>query len=264
MLSKYTTEVRFICEKMCGLSQSDGYDKVDYITSNSWNKIFTYNFPIFDENYRCILCKKILKHFYTREICCETVGLWMLWLNERMETIMPYYNQLYNSELIKFNPLHNTDLITTSNNTTTQTENKKTQNTNKNLYTGNGTRDNNDTLTANSKSINYKLESDTPQGGLDGIESNNYLTRATKDTNDDSSSQTNIENVKYADTKNTDNIFNESADKNFNNIDDYIQHISGNNGSESFSNLLLNFRKTFLNIDNMIMDELSDLFFNLW
>ncbi len=51
------------------------------------------------------LCKKILRHYYTREICCETVGRWKLFLSDKMKNIMPYYNQLYQSELLKIDPL---------------------------------------------------------------------------------------------------------------------------------------------------------------
>lgn len=108
-MSKYTTEVRYICEQAAGLEESKGFDSVENILTIAAPKIFNFNFPIFDENYRIVLEKKILKHYYTREIGAETVGLWKLWLDSRMNEIMPYYNQLYESELIDFNPLYNTD-----------------------------------------------------------------------------------------------------------------------------------------------------------
>lgn len=111
-MSHYTTEVRYICENYAGLDKSAGYDSVDQILSASAPKVFSFNYPIFDENYRTILEKKILKHYYTREICAETVGLWKLWLDARMNEIMPYYNQLYESELIEFNPMYNADYTT--------------------------------------------------------------------------------------------------------------------------------------------------------
>ena len=74
-MSKYTTEVRFICESKSGLEVSGGSGDVDNIIANSWNKIFTSKAPFFDEEYRSVLCQKILKHYYLREICCETVGI---------------------------------------------------------------------------------------------------------------------------------------------------------------------------------------------
>ena len=75
-MSKYTTEVRFICEKYAGLEESVGYNKVADIIANSRSKVFDFDYPIFDETYRSILETKILKHFYLREICAETVGVW--------------------------------------------------------------------------------------------------------------------------------------------------------------------------------------------
>ena len=109
-MSKYTTEVRFICENSAGLSESEGADNVDSVLDRCWNKVFNFDFPIFDENYRQVLCRKILKHYYTREIAHETVGRWKLALNAKLNEIMPYYNQLYKSELLEFNPFYDVDL----------------------------------------------------------------------------------------------------------------------------------------------------------
>ena len=109
-MSKYTTEVRFICESYAGLSDSVGLTNVNTVLQNSVDKVFDFDFPIFDENYRRPLEIKILKHFYTREICAETVGLWKLWLEDRLNVIMPYYNQLYKSTLLEFNPLYDVNV----------------------------------------------------------------------------------------------------------------------------------------------------------
>lgn len=108
-MSKYTTEVRFICEQKAGLSKSGGCDDVDEIIHNSWDKIFNKKAVFFDEDYREILCSKILKHYYLREIGCETVGIWKLWMNCKLEEIMPYYNKLYESALLEFNPFNDVD-----------------------------------------------------------------------------------------------------------------------------------------------------------
>ena len=63
-MSKYTTEVRFICENACGYRESQDYDKIDEIIAGSLSKIFDFDFPIFDENYRGVLETKILRHYY--------------------------------------------------------------------------------------------------------------------------------------------------------------------------------------------------------
>ena len=127
-MSKYTTEVRYICEKAAGYDESKGYADVDEIINDSVSNIFSFNFPIFDESYRNVICSKILKHYYTREIGFETVGLWKLKLDTKLNEIMPFYNKLYESELLKFNPLYDVDLQTThvgdKNSETSKEENK--------------------------------------------------------------------------------------------------------------------------------------------
>ena len=219
-MSKYTTEVRFICEQVASYSESQGGKNVEQVLNNSWNKIFDNSWSIFDEKYRKVLCKKILKHYYTREICAESAGLWIMWLNRRMSEIMPYYNQLYESEKLKFDPLTDTDVTTTSNRKIDTVNNENTTNNN----------------------ISRDLYSDTPQGALQGVESETYLTDARKISDSGSS--------------------NSSGSGNSN--DDYFENIKGKRGGENYSDMLKKYRDTFLNIDMMVINELEDLFFNLW
>ena len=231
-MSKYTTEVRFICEQMGGYSESQGGMNVNQVLDTSWNRIFDNSWSIFDEEYRSVLCKKILKHYYTREIGAEVVGLWIMWLNRRMGEIMPYYNQLYESEKLKFEPLTDTDITTTSN--------RKVDTTADNLTTNN--------LTENSNGVNRDLYSDTPQGALDGIESETYLTNARKISNNDT-----VNNTGTVDSKGSGNS-----------NDDYFERVTGKRGGENYSDMLRKYRETFLNIDMMVIKELDDLFLNLW
>lgn len=138
-MAKYTTSVRSICEVNSGLDESKGQANVNDIIANSRDKIFDFSYPIYDEDYRSVLETKILKHYYTREICAETVGRWKLFLDARMNEIMPYYNKLYESELLKFNPLYDVDYTRTSNRVGNQTgaETGTSGNTNVDLMTGN-------------------------------------------------------------------------------------------------------------------------------
>ena len=235
-MSKYTTQVRFICESKSGLEVSGGGGNVDNIIAGSWNKIFTSKAPFFDEAYRSVLCSKILKHYYMREICCETVGIWTLWMNTRLEEIMPYYNQLYESAKIEFNPMHDVDLTR---------EHKRTENEEANSNRT-SISDGTSTTTNNSK----ELYSDTPQGSITNLENISYLTNATITENTGNNTTT---------LNNTD-----EATNNVNTTENYIETITGKQGTESFSSLLNKFRETFLNIDMMVIEEFSDLFFGLW
>lgn len=138
-MSHYTTEVRFICEELAGLDESKGYNNVNDILNASAPRVFDFNFPIFDENYRLVLEKKILKHYYTREICAETVGLWKLWLDSRMNEIMPYYNKLYESELLEFNPFYDADYTRDIDRDKTGSEDNTNSRTNNVMGTHTGT-----------------------------------------------------------------------------------------------------------------------------
>ena len=108
-MSKYTTEVRFICEEAAGLDSSVGYNDVNEVVTKAYPKIFDNSLVFHNEETKSRLLPKILLHYYQREIGFETVGLWKLKLNQKMREILPYYNQLYASEEIEYNPLQNVD-----------------------------------------------------------------------------------------------------------------------------------------------------------
>lgn len=259
-MSKYTTEVRFICESKSGLEVSGGSGDVDKIIANSWNNIFTSKAPFFDEEYRSVLCQKILKHYYLREICCETVGIWTLWMNTKLEEIMPYYNQLYESAKIKFNPMHDVDLTREHKRTENETAsgNRDTTNNNTTDVTSNSTTNRTTTSDENKKD----LYSDTPQGALTGVENETYLTNARKIN--DSVNGTDDVNVNNTEKNVAVSTGKETTSSNVGTTEDYLETLVGKQGTESFSGLLNEFRETFLNIDMMVIDEFEDLFFGLW
>ena len=108
-MSKYTTEVRFICEEAAGLDESVGYNDVNDVVTAAYPKIFDSSLPFYNEETKTRLLPKILLHYYQREIGFETVGLWKFKLNQKLREILPYYNQLYKSEDLEYNPLQNVD-----------------------------------------------------------------------------------------------------------------------------------------------------------
>lgn len=253
-MSKYTTEVRFICENSAGLSKSEGADNVDSVLDKCWNKVFNFDFPIFDENYRQVLCRKILKHYYTREIAHETVGRWKLALNAKLNEIMPYYNQLYKSELLEFNPFYDVDLTRSreGSGTSNRTSNNRETNsgTSKNVSSGSGT--------SNTNTLNRF--SDTPQNSMDtqGIADSVPLTTVTKVNEDNTTTNTSTDTLTRDDSKTG------NGTENINSTDKYIETVKGKQGTENYSSLLKKFRETFLNIDMMIIEDCSDCFFTLW
>lgn len=293
-MSKYTTEVRYICERFAGLDESQGFTKVDNIVEKARHTIFE-KYPIFDENYRSILETKILKHFYTREIGFETVGLWLLKLNQKMCEIMPYYNQFYESQKLTFNPLVNISTSQASTRDDNTTSNSQTAQATSNERMNIVSKESNEATTSSSKTTedNKQIydsevatsgtddvsESDTPQGTLSNVKNNTYLskfTRNEKDLIDAKSGTDKIESNGSVDRADA-NVSNVSENANekvqanqatneneeIKTLENYIATnvgLSGVSGSE----LLEKYRATFLNIDMLVIDELNDLFMKLW
>lgn len=302
-MSKYTTEVRFICENACGLSSSEGEASVNDIVAGARSKIFNFPYPIFDESYKSVLETKILKHFYTREIGFETTGLWKLKLDTKMNEIMPYYNLLYTSSLLEFNPLYTKDLTREKDNTITKEdklteENAGTLTSTKTTNADGTTQEyssnsgsgsttfsgaSNESGTSGVDTTNIDLYSDTPQGALTGVENETYLTNARKITNEsdseyevnktDNTSETNETSSSGNSTVTTNNDIGEDVTTNTSNatiqnkdgstVEDYLEHVYGyENGSAS--KLIKEYRETFLNIDMMVINDLEELFLQLW
>lgn len=279
-MSKYTTEVRFICEQKAGLEGSIGASDVDEVLSKSWNKVVTSNFAIFDEAYREKLVSKVLKHYYLREIGAETAGVWMLWMNTKFEEIMPYYNQLYESAKLKFEPFYDVDYTRSSQRDVTETEhgsyeNKgQTQSDGSSTDTGKtgNTRTGKTTEVRSTSGTSKDLYSDTPQGALTGVESETYLTNARKVT-DNGNSNTDIdETVTDAGTSEVKGVNSQKVNSSLNNTnaksgekgDTFSEDVRGKMGGGSYSKMLIEYRDTFINIDMLVVDEFKDLFFGLW
>ena len=112
-MARYTTEVRTVCEYYAGLDAMAPGSRVNDVIETAREKVFDFDFPVFDESYRSVIETKILRHYYTREIGFETVGLWKLKLETRLNEVMPYFNQLYESTLLEFNPFYDVDLTVT-------------------------------------------------------------------------------------------------------------------------------------------------------
>lgn len=195
-MSKYTTELRYLIQSGFDLGLND--------------------YPIFEESYRSKLNEKILNHYYMREIGFETAGLFKRYLNVKMNEIMPYYNQLYLSAQIEFDPL-------------------ETYSTNE-QYERETTGDN----TSQDEGENKSLQNDTPMGSLQDPFSENYATTSQKTNATNTTKLNSSENEKYS------------------------RKLSGKNDSKSNSQLLMEYRQSFLNIDMLIIEELDVLFMQLW
>lgn len=245
-MSKYTMQLRYLCEMKAGLTESTG----DYLSviNASYDKIIHPQTALYDPSYAPVLYKKILSHYYFDEIGHETAAQFIMRLNTKLDEILPYYNMLYKSAALEFNPLYDVDY--------TRTGNREDNNTADRTRTDNLTAERTDDLASHSESVDWDTFSDTPEGSLTGVDNNSYLTTARKLDSEADGTNTGTQTMVNTGTQtNNDKIHN---------INEYFEHVTGKMGGTDYSSLLLKFRETFLNIDMMIINELNNLFMGVY
>ena len=184
------------------------------------------NYPIFDENYRETLNNNILHHYYENEIGFETAPLFRFYLNQKLNEIMPYYNELYKvqKKLIDDNLLLNNVNLTEElkgKNTTTTSSTSQSTNKGKNLF------------------------QDTPQGNI-------------------SQQDINAQNVYATNITLNDNSINDNSSANGSGTNEYIKTIIGNNGGKFNIDILNDIKNNLMNIDLMIINDLNELFMQIF
>lgn len=170
-MSRYTTQLRYICESLAGYEHSVGLAKVDDVLEKSVDKIFDFSYNYYREDKKRDFEKMILRHFYQEEIGLETYASWKLAFSSWFIENMDYYNKLYEAIETKFNPLDEINVTT--------------------VRDTSGTLGSDGTTTTVGNVDNWSLYNETPQGGLEGVKSNKYLTTAQNDTSDTDTTVTN-------------------------------------------------------------------------
>ena len=269
-MSKYTMQLRYLCEMMAGLTESTG----DYtaVINASYTKIIHPETAVYDPAYAPVLYKKILRHYYFDEIAHETAAQFIMRLNTKLDEILPYYNQLYASAALEFNPFYDVDYTrngnSEDNNTIdrTRTDNLSALRTDdlSALRTDNLKSKRTDNLKSHSESLDWDTFSDTPEGSLTGVNNNSYLTSARKIDSEADGTNTGDQTMDNTGTQKTDNTGTQTNDDVIHNINEYFEHVVGKMGTTDYSTLLTRFRDTFLNIDMMIIEELHNLFMGVY
>lgn len=200
--------------------------KSDTVSEDTWLRLDTY--PIFDETYRAGLNAKIKNHFMYREIGQETVDQFTFMLGRKLNEIMPYYNKLYDTEKITFDPLSTVDMSTISSGEGTAHS------------TSSSTQDNTTNTTTKAKNV----VSAFPQVQLSPDK--DYATNGS-DANSQTDGTGNATDSRTGDDTTSSNG---------------TTTTSGYQGPAA--ELLTRFRDTLLNIDMMVIGELEPLFMQVW
>lgn len=194
------------------------------ISKLTGSEIGIKDIPIFDTEYKDILIGKIVDHYWMREIGFETVDIFRLKMRTKLNEIMPFYNQLYQSTQIPYEALSTINLKTESTSKTEGTESSTANNTGE-VNSDNGSR---------------AVSSTTPQTMLAPDE--DYASAAT-----DTSSK----------GKNT-SVNDATASANTSNESEGDSLVSGYQGTPA--DLIMRFRDSLINIDLMVIRDIEELF----
>lgn len=111
--------------------------------------------------------------------------------------------------------------------------------------------------------VNYKETSNRQLNSYANSTSNSKGKGLYQDTPQGQISMTEFEDQHYATNLTLNN--NENTDSSQgNSVDDYIRNVTGNNGNRYPVELLYEVRKNLVNIDELIIDELKDLFMGIY
>ena len=164
-MSKYTMTIKDMVDDYSVMISST---KIDDKLNKAREYIFDFDYPVIDEATKKRIEIAILKHYYLREIAFETIGIFKIKLNDRLNLIMSRYNALYQKQDLSLSPYVNGYLK----------ENGVT----------NGLSD----TTVNNE--DWQTTSDTPSGILEDLKAGNYSSMAVYNENKDTTSNENSSN----------------------------------------------------------------------
>lgn len=256
------------------------------------------SYPIYDETHREELNNKIVNHFWFREIGQETPDRFNFYLKNRMNEIMPYYNdlyKLYDNDIDPFDTDNYSDIDKYDETHEDHDKGLRTDNLNESgqVTYGKGELQTNDLNThievegetsGHSDTVGWKdrKESDTPQTPIrknwatdDDYYASNVGREDNSETDDTTSSQTqttdtdNTGTVRHTssgqDTSQTINTGTQKNDKD----NEGEKHYTLEHGVHGYKNLdvaqrLKAYREAIINIDMMIIDDLECLFMQIY
>lgn len=232
-MASYTIELRKVCDIYTREEVENwfkDYELTDFLTQEEKEVIQNSNIWSKDR-----LARKIVDHYFMREIGLETPALFKLKAKVAMQEIMESKLPLIYSNSLKYDPLINVDYTETfERNIKGDTENAGSSNSNSNQ---------------NASGLN--VNSDTPQGQISkqGILQGDYASST-------NASETES-NIKDSTTTN--------SNSNSNTDETYKRNVKGNQGiTASYQKMVEQFRDNIVSIDRDIIKELNSLFMGLY
>ena len=239
-------------------------------------ELFDFDYPVTDPNFKEKIEEDVTEYFYSYEIGFETPDMFKQKFRAKFRRIMTYYNELYNTTLLEYNPLINykmSELMEQLTNTghsedsiqdltsNTQTDDESTRTDNLQT-TSDSTRTDNLTRTIDESNTT----SDYPQQPIAGgsyasgageRDSTEVNTGTVLDEGTTSQTGT-VKDAGTGNTNRTDNTTSNRTGTSTVNLD-YEKTIEGLTGT-SYQDLIAKERDNILRISNMIINDLKTLF----
>jgi hypothetical protein len=256
-------------------------------------KLFDFDYPLFTPDYKKDFETRFIRNFYFTEIGFETEEMFKFHLENWLQINMPFWNNMLKSELITYDPLTNTKVDSTANKTKDRTQNDIKDGTQHSNTSGTSNTVNDATsetnVTAGSDTtegvdesrFNRHLESDTPDARLtitpntDGSGTIEYASRITEDKDTDSRNSTkstdatNDSNTTDHATNdvtassNSDGTTHETVDSTIHETNEDVLNTTGKIGSQTYSQMIKEYRETFLRIEKDLFAEMREKLFML-
>ena len=255
-------------------------------------KLFDFDYEFDDHSFKKELEQAIIDHYYFSEIGQETPDRFKQRFKTRWQRIMPYYNKLYNTTLLSYNPLVNYTITeglkqlssvtnnqdSTSKTISTGTTGTKTDTTNSSDSEGSTLTTNNTqtSTTGSTTSQTNDKDSNYPQQAIAGGDYRSGEKTGTGTSSNDSLSKNtgtvNNENLSHSDSV-TSSIGTSTSDdegtatneivSRGTNQTDYEKTIEGLTGT-SYQQLISQERANLLRIIDSVIQEMKPSFFLIY
>lgn len=189
-----------------------------------------------------------------REIGLETVDYFMLRLEDKLNTIMPYYNKLLTVNAKDYDPFYN-EIIDES---ITRQRTGTTNGTDTTESSGNSTTKGTTTSTTQSSADDNNQQSDLPQGDLANFNDNSYMSSAGKGHTESNST------VNGTDETTGTNSGKSSATRAETSEGNETEKRTANNMRGNKSEMLRMYYEAQRNILDNIYNDCEDLFMGIW
>lgn len=248
------------------------YETLELFIDDNCDLLFN-DYELFDPDHRKELNRKIVSHFLFHEISVTPYARWRFIFNQKLEEIMPYYNQLY---AVKFDPemaFFDTDFTETLDRTVGTDTDTNTVRDNSTLFD----RTNKDKSSKDLDTTNSQKEVSKGNNESTGFNSNVPINKTSSfdkptQSSEEKSKADNETTYTGAGTEKeirTDDRTTNSEEKvsgtstsqlDSDTEENYVKHIKGKRGNVLMSEALLKYRQTIMNIDMEIIEELSVMF----